>query len=171
LKGFAIVVAADAAWGIGKAGDLAWNLPGDMAWFRQVTTGEDPGNARNSVIMGRKTWDTIPERFRPLARRHNVVVSRNRELEVGPEATLVHSLEDALEVPCTGVRFVIGGGMLYADALEHPECEVLYITQVEADFDCDTHMPDPGDRFVLAESQEPVTESGITYRITTWTRR
>lgn len=171
MKGFAIVVAADAAWGIGKEGDLAWNLPGDMAWFRQVTTGDDPVDARNSVIMGRKTWDTIPERFRPLARRHNVVVSRNRALDVGPEATLAHSLEEALAIPCVGERFVIGGGMLYAEALQHPDCEVLYITQVEGDFGCDTQMPAPGDEFVVEHVEEPVTESGITYQITTWKRR
>ena len=171
MSGFAIVVAADAAWGIGKEGDLAWNLPGDMAWFRKVTTGADPRGARNNVVMGRKTWDTIPDRFRPLARRHNVIVSRNRALDVGAESTLVHSLKEALEVPCSGERFVIGGGMLYAEALKHPDCEVLYITHVEGDFDCDTRMPEPGPGFVVEHEEEPVSESGITYRITTWRRR
>ena len=169
--GFAIVVAADAAWGIGKGGDLAWNLPGDMAWFRDVTTGEAAQSARNTVIMGRKTWDTIPARFRPLPRRNNVIVSRNRALDVGPNATLVHSLEEALEVPCEGERFVIGGATLYDAALQHPDCEVLHITQVEGDFQCDTRMNAPGPEFAIESAQEPVTESGITYQITTWKRR
>ncbi len=171
MKSFAIVVATDDAWGIGKDGDLAWNLPGDMAWFREVTTGSDPENARNTVIMGRKTWETIPDRFRPLAGRDNIVVSRNRELDVGQEARLVHSFEEALAVPVAGKCFVIGGGTLYAEALEHPDCRVLYITQVEGDFECDTQMPVPSAEFVLKQVQQPVTESGITYQITTWKRR
>lgn len=171
MKDFAIVVAADDAWGIGKDGDLAWNLPGDMAWFRQVTLGSDPENVPNTVIMGRKTWDTIPDNFRPLARRNNIVVSRNRALEIGEGATLVHSFEEALAVPAVGKRFVIGGGSLYAEALEHPDCRVLYITQVEGDFDCDTQMPVPRADFVIKQIQQPVTESGITYQITTWKRR
>lgn len=170
MKGFALVVAADSCWGIGKDGDLAWSLPGDMAWFRRVTTGEAPEQAQNNVIMGRKTWETIPDRFRPLARRHNVVVSRNRALELDGNATLVHSLEEALSVPCAGDRFVIGGGTLYTAALEHPDCEVLYITHVEGDFHCDTRMPEPGPAFAVTHREDPRTESDITYRITTWRR-
>jgi dihydrofolate reductase len=170
VSGFAIVVAADDAWGIGLDGDLPWHLPGDMAWFREVTTGDDPASARNTVIMGRKTWDTIPARFRPLPQRHNVVVSRNRALELEGDAVLAHSLDEALAIATDGERFVIGGGMLYAEALRHPRCERLYVTHVEGEFGCDTTMPAPGPEFVRSQAEEARSESGVTYRITTYGR-
>ena len=171
MRPFSIIVAADEAWGIGRDADLPWHLKGDMAWFKSVTTGEDPQGARNTVIMGRKTWDTIPARYQPLPDRDNVVVSRNRALDLGGKATLAHSLEEALDRPCAGERFVIGGGMLYAAALEHPQCDRLYITRVDGDHGCDTQMPQPSDAFELVEAQPPVTEPGGSYVITTWRRQ
>ncbi|MEC9071661.1 MAG: dihydrofolate reductase, partial [Myxococcota bacterium] len=90
MRSFAIVVAADEGWGIGKDGDLAWHLPGDMRWFREITTGKRTDDVLNTVIMGRKTWDSIPPRFRPLPDRHNVVVSRNRNLVLPDGTSLVH---------------------------------------------------------------------------------
>jgi dihydrofolate reductase len=170
VSGFSIVVAADDAWGIGREGDLPWHLPGDMAWFREVTTGEDPAAARNTVIMGRKTWDTIPARFRPLPNRRNVVVSRNRSLVLEGDAEVAHSLDEALDIATDGEQFVIGGGMLYAEALSHPRCERLFITHVEGNFGCDTTIPAPSPEFVCSHAADAVTQSGVTYRITTYER-
>ena len=96
MRSFAAVVAADEEWGIGRDGDLAWRLPGDMRWFRELTIGKPPEGVQNTVIMGRKTWDSIPPRYRPLPGRHNVVVSRNPELSLPEGVTLVHSLDEGL---------------------------------------------------------------------------
>jgi dihydrofolate reductase len=71
---FSIVVAAAANSGIGRAGQLPWRLPGDLAFFKRVTS-QVTGAGRNAVIMGRKTWDSIPSKFRPLPGRLNIVIS------------------------------------------------------------------------------------------------
>ena len=74
---FQLVVAAGRALGIGKGGGLPWKLPGDMAYFKELTTATRGGGKRNAVVMGRGTWESIPPRFRPLPGRVNVVLSRS----------------------------------------------------------------------------------------------
>lgn len=96
---------------IGKNNQLLWHLPEDMKHFREVTRGKP-------VIMGRKTWESLPEKFRPLPGRHNIVVSRNLDYKA-PGATLVSSLEDAIHLTRSDDEtFVIGGETLYRQALE-----------------------------------------------------
>lgn len=168
---FSVVVAADEAWGIGLDGDLPWKLPGDMAWFRSVTTEPSGEDAPNTVIMGRKTWDTVPERFRPLPGRFNVVVTGQKDLPMPEGAVAAHSLEEAVLAATPGRIFVIGGGTIYAAAMELDACSTLYITRVHEDFGCDTFMPDPTDRFVEIEARSMEPEDGISYTITTWRRR
>ncbi|NBV41995.1 hypothetical protein EBR96_04420, partial [bacterium] len=70
-RSFSIVVAADIADGIGQNGVLPWHLPKDMAYFKQITTAA-PKGMKNGVILGRTTWESLPERFRPLPKRHNI---------------------------------------------------------------------------------------------------
>ena len=90
---------------IGKDNQLLWHLPEDMKHFREVTRGKP-------VIMGRKTWESLPEKFRPLPGRHNIVVSRNLDYKA-PGATLVSSLEDAIDLTRSADEtFVIGGETL-----------------------------------------------------------
>ncbi|MCH2101911.1 MAG: dihydrofolate reductase [Planctomycetes bacterium] len=132
---FALVVAMDEERGIGKDGDLVWRLPEDLKWFRSVTV----GNGRQSVIMGRVTWESIPERFRPLPNRSNWVLSRNPSLKLPEGVHSAASLDKAL-ASCSGPRFVIGGGTLYAKALQHPDCRRIYLTEVAGSFGCDTFL-------------------------------
>lgn len=102
MRAFTIVVAATAGTlGIGKEGKLPWSLPEDMAHFKRVTTTtKGGGNAVNAVIMGRKTWQSIPERFRPLRDRLNVVLSRNpaarEQLNIPASVRVCGSLQEAL---------------------------------------------------------------------------
>lgn len=76
-RGFSIVVAACRNNGIGKDGKLPWSLPGDMAQFKRVTSQTVDQTKQNAVIMGRLTWNSIPDKFRPLPKRLNVILSRN----------------------------------------------------------------------------------------------
>ncbi len=117
----AIVVGMDQANGIGANNDMPWHqaLPDDLARFRQMTTG-------NTVIMGRKTYETIG---RPLANRENIVVSREQvEIEGVKVAT---SLEEAYSLATHDI-YVMGGGQIYALAIN--DMDVLYVTEVQATF-------------------------------------
>ena len=74
---YQLVVAATRKLGIGKAGTMPWKLPGDMAYFKELTSKTADAGKQNAVIMGRKTWESIPPKFRPLPNRVNVVLTRN----------------------------------------------------------------------------------------------
>lgn len=89
-----IVAACGPRLGIGKNGQLPWNLPKEMKHFARMTTDTTDASLRNAVIMGRKTWESIPAKFRPLRRRLNVVLSRRTDLSLDhPDAVLCASLE------------------------------------------------------------------------------
>ncbi|EWS55170.1 MULTISPECIES: dihydrofolate reductase [unclassified Methylibium] len=124
-------VARDGA--IGRAGTMPWHLPQDLAHFKRTTLG-------CPVVMGRKTWESLPPHFRPLPGRRNVVVTRNAAWQAdGAEAA--PSLDAALERLREAERvFVIGGGELYAQAL--PRADGLVLTEVDIGVpDADTHFP------------------------------
>jgi len=145
----AVIVATTPKGGIGKDGAMPWNLPADMAHFKRVTTCACD-DKRNAVIMGRKTWESIPEKFRPLAGRVNVVLT-SKAAEPGytstfPEDVLVaSSVASAVEVLQTrgdvGEMFVIGGHSAYQEALSLPNCDRIFLTRIGKDFECDTFFP------------------------------
>ena len=118
---------------IGKDNELLWQLPEDLRHFRETTRGKP-------VIMGRKTWESLPAPFRPLPGRHNIVVSRDPDYQAAG-ATLAGSLADALgQAADVEEVFVIGGGELYSQAL--PLASRLYLTEIEQDFDGDVFFPE-----------------------------
>lgn len=149
---------------IGAVGTIPWRLPEDSRRFRRLTMSGD-------VVMGRKTWDSLPERFRPLPGRRNLVVTRNPDWE-GSGATRVGSLNDALE-RCDGDVWVIGGGEIYATAIK--DADLLEVTEVDADIEGDTVAPAIGEEWMLAaaapEDGWAVSENGVRYRFLTYTRR
>jgi len=130
---------------IGRGNELVWRDPVDAKHFRATTMG-------CPVIMGRKTWDSLPAKFRPLPGRRNMVVTRQKDWAVSEAARgadVVFSLDEALaavadtEAPRV---FVMGGGELYALALPH--AEVLELTEIDADLDGDVRFPEwPRDAF------------------------
>ena len=156
VRPFQVVVAATKGeMGIGYQGGLPWNLPKDMAYFKAVTSQVNEPGTKNAVVMGRKTWESIPAKFRPLPGRVNVVLSRGHTLveagsensapvngggkpEVLPEGVFLRpSLEAALELLSApeheaGVEkvFVIGGAQVYAEAMASPHCQALHLTEV-----------------------------------------
>ena len=120
---------------LGLHGKLLWHIPEDMRRFKEVTTG-------HPVIMGRKTWESLPERFRPLPGRTNIVVTRQAGYEAAG-ATVADSLETARAAAARAAGadevFVIGGGELYAAAL--PYASRLYLTLVDDTAEADTFFP------------------------------
>jgi dihydrofolate reductase len=132
-----LIVAMDEQRGIGKNNDLMWHLPADMKFFKETTLG-------HIVIMGRKNWDSIPEKYRPLANRENVVLTRNSDFKLD-NALVFHSLEAALEhyrQEKERIVFIIGGGEIYRQALVLNCVHVMYITHVEGNYGADTFFPE-----------------------------
>jgi dihydrofolate reductase len=163
---FDMVVAHDLNRGIGVNNQLPWRIPRDMKYFRELTTGTAEGQ-RNAVIMGRKTWESIPPKFRPLAGRLNVVLTSDPSYNVPEGVVLSTSLDEALsEVQSRGVSniFLTGGGKVYEDGLNHPSCRRLYITQVLGNYDCDVSFPLYEKRFQLASQSDVEEDNGIKYR-------
>ena len=117
---------------IGVKGDLPWHLPEDLAHFKRTTLGQ-------AVIMGRVTWQSIPEKFRPLPGRSNVIVSRQLDFSA-PGAQVVNSLQAALALfPAHETVWLIGGAQLYAQAM--PLAQQLVITEIDADYQGDAFAP------------------------------
>ncbi len=170
---FACVVAADAARGIGKDNGLPWpKLPTDLAHFRDVTTETSEPGTRNAAIMGRWTWDSLPAKWRPLAGRQNVVVSRSRP-EVPAGVVLASSLDDAVSrATMTGVEsiYVVGGAQIFAAALADPRCALVYYTDIRGRFDCDAFFPPLGPSFRLDEESDVIRDAPVEYVIQRWAR-
>ncbi len=117
---------------IGKDNALPWRLPEDMAYFKRVTIGK-------SVIMGRKTWDSLPEKFRPLPGRRNIVVTRNADWHASG-AERAESLAGALALCApSDEAMLIGGAQLYAAGLA--VADRIYLTEIEYAFEGDTFFP------------------------------
>ena len=118
---------------IGKDNTLIWNIPEDMAHFKALTSGQ-------TVVMGRKTWESLPPRFRPLPGRRNIVISRQADY-AAPGADVAGSLENALKLASTAASiFIIGGEQIYAQAMSL--ADRLEITEIAADFAGDTRFPE-----------------------------
>lgn len=148
---------------IGADGGMPWHVPEDMAHFRAVTASHD-------VIMGRRTWESLPPRFRPLPGRRNIVVSRSTEW-AAEGADRAASLEDALRLAAGDEVWIIGGGMLYAEAIGI--ADVLEVTRLDLAVDGDTRAPSTdGWRRVSADPVEGwhTSRSGIRYRFETYRR-
>ena len=147
-----LIAAVAANRAIGKNNELLWHLPADMAYFRETTRGRP-------VIMGRKTWESLPARFRPLPGRRNIVVSRNAGYDA-PGAELASSLDAALAAVADDENsFVIGGADLYRQSI--PLADRLYLTEVESSVEGDAFFPE-FDRHDWQEISRSATQTDQT---------
>lgn len=121
---------------LGKDNKLLWYIKEDLRKFKSLTAG-------HPIIMGRKTWESLP--FKPLPKRTNIVVSRQAG-KMFDGATVIFSLEHALDIakraPGSDEIFIIGGGQIYKEAIEKSLVDKLYLTIVDREFDADVFFPD-----------------------------
>lgn len=134
-----LIVAKDSRNGIGKDNDLLWHLPADMKFFKETTTG-------HIVLMGRKNYESIPEKFRPLPGRLNMILTHNKSFQAA-DCLIFHSVEDVLDWKNVNKEdertlFIIGGGEIYRQFLKANQVEEMFVTQVDAAFDADTFFPE-----------------------------
>jgi dihydrofolate reductase len=162
VKALTLIAALARNGVIGIDNRLPWHLPEDLQHFKALTMGQ-------AVIMGRKTWESLPPKFRPLPGRHNIVVTRDAAY-VAAGATVVHSLEDAAAAAGDATAFVIGGAELYCQAL--PLCDRLELTEIDADFSGDAHFP-PFDRGAWREIAHTTGKAaaGFDYAFVSYERR
>jgi dihydrofolate reductase len=137
---------------IGKDNQLLWNIPEDMAHFKALTQG-------HAVLMGRKTWESLPERFRPLPGRRNIVITRQADY-AAPGAVVASSLEQGIAAAHgTEKLFIIGGAEIYTQAMML--ADTLEITEVGLEPEGDAWFPEiSGSRWRLADCQETVSRAG-----------
>ena len=131
MKTISLIVAVASNGAIGKDNDLLWHIPDDFKWFKKHTKG-------STVVMGRKTWESLP--VRPLPGRINIVISDdpNDKFE---GAVMVGSIKEAIEKMSEGrENFIIGGGSIYGQFL--PLAHKFYLTRVHRDFEADVFFPD-----------------------------
>ena len=123
--------------GIGKNNDLMWHLPNDMRFFKETTAG-------HVVVMGRKNYESIPEKYRPLPNRENVVLTRNTSY-VADDCNIFYSLEDCMkyyESEEERTIFIIGGGQIYREALEMDVVDEMFISHINHSYGADTFFPE-----------------------------
>jgi dihydrofolate reductase len=143
---------------IGNKGAMPWHLPEDMAHFKRLTNGWP-------VIMGRKTWDSLPARFRPLPGRANVVITRQPDWHE-PGAEPATSLSDALKLCARSEEvWIIGGAQIYAQA--EPLAERIEVTEIARDFDGDAFAPTLGAGWKESAREEHVSSNGLKFSFVT----
>lgn len=172
---FAIVVAMDKNRGIGKNGKLPWHISGELQHFAQLTRATRDPEGKNAVIMGRKSWESLPLKYRPLPGRLNMVMTRQLDYELPPEAFRVNSLEESLTIAQqqdVERVFVIGGAGVFKSALGDPRCTTLYMTEIQSSFDCDTFFPSIDEKqFKVAEVSDLHQAKGHYFRFVEYRRQ
>lgn len=154
MKNISIIVAIAANNAIGKDNLLLWHISDDLKRFKKITTG-------HTVIMGKKTYFSLP--LRPLPNRRNIVITDVAGEKI-PDCITVYSIPEALEWCNTaGECFIIGGGSVYKQFMEH--ADTLYITYVDKDFDADTFFPEINACEWKLTEEEPhfCNENGFSY--------
>ena len=148
MKTISIIVAVhEETFGIGLNGKLPWHIPEDLEYFKNVTTFSPNKDKKNVVLMGRKTWESIPKKFRPLKGRINVILSKtlkpqNEEKECFIFDSLELALDSISKMENVGEIFAIGGQQIYEKVLKLEECKKIYLSKVSGkNLKFDTFFP------------------------------
>jgi dihydrofolate reductase len=163
--------------GIGINNKLPWRLSKDMAFFKKKTTGTKYSSKKHAVIMGRLTWESLPEAYRPLPDRVNIVVTRNKSYKVPPGVLCIYDLNDFSSSLSTIKRennlediFIIGGSQLYSWAIKQSFCTTMYVTSVHSKFNCDAFFPEFDSMFNKTESSDVEEEKFLSFNFEVYSR-
>ena len=146
---------------IGRDNTMPWHLPEDMAHLKRTTMG-------HTVIMGRKTWDSIPAKFRPLPGRQNIVITRQADWSA-PGALRAGTLQEAMALcPAGADAWVLGGAQIYA--LAEPLADSAVVTEIDAEFEGDAHAPRFGPGWTETARLPQQAANGLQFSFVTYTR-
>ncbi|MBT0567878.1 dihydrofolate reductase [Williamsia sp. CHRR-6] len=158
----ALIWAQDRNGAVGRDNTIPWRVPEDQKRFRELTRG-------HRVVMGRRTWESLPVRFRPLPDRRNIVLTRDVRWSA-PGAEVAHDLSAALRIDPQDTVIVMGGSQIYAAAL--PFADHLWITDIDTVVaDADAHAPDLDDEWDCSIGEWATSTTGMRYRYRDLTRR
>ena len=179
MKDFTIIASlSKTTFGIGNNGQIPWNIDGDMEFFKRITSSSST-DKKNAVIMGRKTWESLPNKSRPLHKRVNVVISRDplikKKLSMPEPVFVVSSLYSALILLSENNEidkiYVIGGEAIYREAIESYLCSRIYITEILNEVsEMDTFFPTIPLRYKRTELSDIIVENNFKYRFTQYDR-
>ena len=144
---------------IGKDGQMPWHLPEDLAHFKRVTLGQP-------VIMGRKTWDSLPARFRPLPGRMNIVITRQNDWQA-EGALRAHSIDDAMRLCGDALdAWIMGGAEIYRQA--EPLASTAVVTEIDQDYEGDAFAPELGANWQEVQRESHVAANGLAFSFVTY---
>ncbi|KAI9922060.1 hypothetical protein PsorP6_000994 [Peronosclerospora sorghi] len=177
-----VVAAVEATGGIGLRQQIPWHLPTDLKHFRVLTTSPTASGARHAVIMGRKTWESLPINVRPLPKRYNVVLTHDtsfrHRLQVPETVGIAASFDEALKlVQEQGENvdqvFVIGGSTVYTEVLSYSGCHKVHFTMIKDQFECDAFFPMKHlyENFQKTSESEVKKENGVAFQFMEWERK
>jgi len=173
-----MIVAMCEGGGIGRDGTLPWRLKSELSNFSKLTKAVSSEGRLSAVVMGRKTWDSIPSKFRPLPGRLNVVVSRKQREEVtdNPRVEVVSSYPHALALLRKRMEvetaWIIGGASLYQEALASQETDAIFLTEIYKDFNCDTFFPTLNrEEWLEDQCSSMQEEDGVTFQYKVFKRK
>ena len=161
MSGLSLIWAQSTSGVIGRDGDIPWQVPEDLTRFKELTIG-------HTVVMGRRTWESLPARFRPLPGRRNVVLTHQSDM-IADGATVVHNLDDGLTDPDT---WVIGGEQIYTLAL--PRASRCEVTEIDIELprdDGDAVAPVLDEMWVGTPGEWQTSSAGVRYRFHSYRRR
>ena len=169
---FNIILATDSKNWIWKDNNLAWKISEDLKYFKQITENTQDLAKLNAVIMGRKTWESIPSKFRPLPNRINCILSRSLKYEdtnskidnyVLHFNDFEHCLEELEKKENVENIFLIGWASLYNQFINHPKLDKIYLTKVEWDYNCDVFFDWVQDNFVVESYTDTKDENWVKF--------
>jgi len=167
-----LIVAIDENNGIGKIGAIPWQSKEDMAYFKFLTKHTNSKDRRNVVIMGKRTWDSIPEGRRPLQGRINIIVTSTSQTRT-EDAHFVRGSAECMELlqrlsPQVEKIFICGGESIYTEFL--PQARNIFVTRVTGSYDCDTEFVDGWEATFTKVAEMKCPGSIPTIRHEVWER-
>lgn len=171
---FSIILAVDDRNWLGRNNNLAWRLKADMQYFKETTIMTENPAKINAVIMGRKTWESIPKKFRPLDGRFNFVLTRNKNYS-DEWCMTWWSLDEILDIissnPTLENIFIIWGSHLYNQVLSSNMLDKIYLTHIKWDYNCDVFFDGVPNNFELFTESEKLEENNIIFQFKVFKRK
>lgn len=177
MKDFSIILAVDNENGLWNNNDLAWDIPEDRKYFRNTTSLAKNSKKQNAVIMGRRTWESIPEKYRPFPKRYNCVLSKEyiNWTQNSHWAFQFNSLDACLEhldwLETIESYFIIWGSKLYNSVLKHERFTKAYITRIYEKYHCDVFFDWLPLNFSLLTRSEKKEYKWVEYEFSVYARK